>query len=107
MRFALKQGDTENAIQAVLRSRNTGAAIDLTDVSAVAFEMYKTDGTALVSGAGSVVSETGGTIKYEWAAGDTDTVGTHNARFLLSWSGGGEESFPARGWIKVAIESVP
>ena len=44
-----------------------------------------------------------GVVEYAWAAGDTDTAGTHLAEFQVTFPGGLPATYPNRGYLLVEI----
>lgn len=104
MAFVIKQNDTSPVVSAVLKDSN-GAVKDLTAAS-VRFHMkaYQADSTK-VDAAGTVVGDpTEGVVKYVWQAGDTDTVGTYNAEFEVTYGDGSVETFPNTGNLTLVIK---
>lgn len=103
MTFYVKQNDTAPSIRATLKdSDNT--VINLTGAT-VRFHMRTIGGTtAKVDSAATVVSPaTSGVVQYDWVAADTDTVGTYQAEFEVTYSDGTIETFPNNGYIVVEI----
>jgi len=101
--FRIKQNDTGPAIQGTLKDAD-GNVVDVTGASVVFNMRSADDGTVKVNrGVGSVVDGAAGTVKYEWAAADTDTVGTYEAEFEVTYSDGTIETFPNTRYIKVKV----
>lgn len=44
-----------------------------------------------------------GKVRYVWQPGDTDTVGTFNMEVEVMWAGMRPETFPSKGYLKLAI----
>lgn len=102
MSFYIKQNDTVPSLRADLKDGDN-AAIDLTGAS-VKFIMRAIGGTtAVINASASIVSEAGGTVQYNWQSGDTDTVGSYQAEFEVTYSGGTVETFPNDGYIRIEI----
>ena len=99
--FYIKQNDTAPIIQGAAKTR-AGEAIDVTGAT-VRFHMNVQGGANKVDGAGAVVNGAGGVMKYEWAPGDTDTIGTFDAEFEVTYSDGKIESFPNDGHITIVV----
>jgi len=88
----LKRNDTGPSVRIQVQSRETGKPIDLTGAFAV-FSMTDRDGVLKVNRSSAVV-ETGdeGFVRYDWAAGDTDTAGVFDAEFEVDYGGGVKEN---------------
>lgn len=94
--FHIKTGDTAPSVEATLKIGNT--IVDLTDAVSVRFKMGAIDAAAVI-----VSPPTSGKVRYDWGAGETDVAGTHNAEFEITWTGGGVQTVPSKGYIKVVI----
>lgn len=102
MAFFIKQNDTSPAIQATL-SDAAGAAVDLSGAS-VRFHMRAVGNTTAKVDAAAVISNaTGGIVYYNWQAANTDTLGSYEAEFEVTFSGGEIETFPNNRFIQVEI----
>lgn len=102
MTFYVKQNDTAPSIRATLKDGDDDA-IDLTGAS-VRFHMRSIGGTsAKVDSAATVVTAASGIVQYDWVAADTDTVGTYQAEFEVTYSDTRIETFPNNGYIVVEI----
>lgn len=103
MSFYVKQNDTKPAIRATLKDGD-GTVINLTDAT-VRFHMRAIgSSTNTVDAAATVVSPaTGGVVQYSWAADDTDTIGTYQAEFEVTYGDLSVETFPNTGYIVVEI----
>lgn len=102
MAFFIKQNDTSPSLQATLKD-GADNAVDLTGAT-VRFHMrqlgtqtVKVDDDATVSDADN------GVVYYQWSASDTDTIGSFEAEFEVTFSGGEIESFPNNRFIQVEI----
>lgn len=98
--FYIKRGDTSPAIRYLLQP----ASIDLTGAS-VKFQTRNAKTKALVLDAvAEVYAATGApAVQYAWIAGDTDTAGTYDAEFRVTYADGSIETFPNNGFIRVQI----
>jgi hypothetical protein len=93
MAFYIKQNDTSPALQVTLKDGN-GDVVNLTGCS-VRFHMRKIGATSTkVDDAATISDPTGGIVYYNWSASDTDTVGSFEAEFEVTFIGGEIESFP-------------
>lgn len=98
--FYIKRGDRGPSFAATLRDA-AGVAIDLTTAAAV--KLLVATPTPL-DVAVTIVTPTEGTIRYDWAEGDTDTAGVFNAELEIDWGGGLKQTIPNRGYIKIYID---
>jgi hypothetical protein len=103
MAFTLKQNDTSPSIQATLKDAS-GSAVDLSGAT-VKFHVKSVDGTLKVNQTATLVDEDNGVVKYDWQAGDTDTVGTYYAEFQVSYADLTTETFPNNDNIVILIKS--
>lgn len=102
MAFYIKQNDTSPAMLATLQDAN-GNAINLTGAS-VRFHMRSIGGgNPVVDAAATVVTAASGIVRYNWVAADTDTVGTYQAEFEVTYADASIETFPNDGYIAVQI----
>lgn len=102
MPFTIKRNDTSPILQTVLSDAN-GVAIDLT-ATTVKFYMkkYKAS-TAKINAGAAIVDEDAGIVRYEWQTGDTDTAGSYQAEFQITYNDGAVETFPNADFIQVDI----
>jgi len=93
-RFYLKQHDRLPSLVATLQYAD-GTPKDLTGCT-VKFLMRRTRGAlAKVDAAAVVTDATTGAVRYDWASGDTDTVGRWQAEFEVKETASGKlETFP-------------
>lgn len=106
MAFTMKRNDTRPVIEAQLLmpdpvDPSTNIAVDLTAASSVKFLMKK-DSTLKVTAAATVVNAATGLVRYTWAVGDTDTSGTYNVEWEVSW-GSDKQTFPSDSYLNVVI----
>lgn len=102
MAFPIKKNDTSPSLLATLQDGN-GAAIDLTGAS-VRFLMRQIGSSAVkVDAAMTVTDASAGSVRYDWQAGDTDTSGSYQVEFEVTYAGGGIETFPNDGYQRVVI----
>ena len=102
MAFFIKQNDTSPALQATLKD-GAGTIIDLAGCS-VRFHMRQVgDNSVKVDDAATISDATNGVVYYTWSASDTDTIGSFEAEFEVTYAGGEIESFPNNKFIDVEI----
>ena len=102
MTFYIKQNDTSPSMAATLKDAND-AAIDLTGAT-VRFHMRAVGASQVtVDAAATLVTPASGTVRYDWQADDTDTVGSYQAEFEVTYADGSIETFPNDGYIRVEI----
>lgn len=102
MAFYIKQNDTSPRLQATLKD-GSGTAIDLTGAS-VNFHMRAVGSTTnKVDGSATIADEDNGVVFYSWASSDTDTSGSFEAEFEVTYTGGAVETFPNDKYIQVEI----
>lgn len=100
--FYIKQNDTGPSIRAALKNVD-GVAVSLAGAT-VRFHMRKLgSATAKVSAAATIISATDGTVEYDWIAADTNTVGTYQAEFQVTYSDLSVETFPNATYLKVKV----
>lgn len=105
MAFIIKKGDTLPVINATLTTGPTAGSqtpVNLTSASVV-LVLKPTSGGAASRKTASIVSALNGTVKYDWVAGDTNTAGTYNAEWEVTFSGGGIQTFPNDAYFQITI----
>jgi hypothetical protein len=95
--FYIKTGDTAPSIEATLSIE--GEAINLTNATGVKF---KVPGLG-IDAAATVVTAAAGIVRYDWGATDADVAGVFDAEFEITWTGGGVQTVPNKGYIKVYV----
>lgn len=102
MTFYIKQNDTSPAMLATLQDAN-GSAVSLVGAS-VRFHMRSVNGgNPVVDAAATIVTPASGLVRYNWLAADTNTVGTYQAEFEVTYADTSIETFPNDGYIAVQI----
>lgn len=100
--FYIKQNDTSPAIQATLKDVD-GNVVDLSGAT-VRFHMRKQGSTtAKVDAAATIVDDVGGVVRYNWTSANTDTVGTYQAEFEVTYTDETVETFPNATYLKVKV----
>lgn len=81
-----------------------GAVVDLTTATSVKFLMrLASTGAVKVNAAATVVTAGSGVVKYTWAGTDTDTAGSYQAEWEVTWPGGKTQTFPTKGFDTVVV----
>lgn len=101
MTFRIKQNDTSPELEAAL-SDATGTAINLNGAS-VRFHMRRAGGPVVVDAAATIVTAAAGLVRYVWTAGNTNTAGSYQAEFEVTYGDGSIETFPNSSNIQVDI----
>jgi hypothetical protein len=102
MSFYVKQNDTSPAMLATLQDAD-GVAVSLVGAT-VRFHMRTLGGTQTkVDAAATVVNALAGTVRYSWIAADTNTVGSYQAEFEVTYADASVETFPNDSYIAVEI----
>ena len=102
--FKIRQNDRKEPLARTLQD-SLGAAVDLTGATVKFLMRKKREATAplKVNVAAVVVAAASGQVRYDWAAGDTDTVGTYKAEFEVTFADGRKQSFPNSGYLLVLV----
>ena len=105
--FTIGRKDTSPSIQATLKD-GAGTVVDLTSatvkflMATKAASAYKVNANATIVGAA-----TNGVVKYSFSATDTDTAGTFDASFRVTFASGLVETVPNAGRITVQVTDDP
>lgn len=104
MTIQLKKNDRLPLARAELTDAN-GAALDLTGAT-VTFKMRRwgTETLKIASASATVIDAPGGVVQYSWAAGDTDTPGTYDGEFVVTY-GGLPMTVPGGNTVLVVIDA--
>lgn len=102
MTFYVKQNDTSPAMLATLQDAD-GNAVNVTGAT-VRFHMRAVGSTTVVvDEAATIVTAADGIVRYDWQAADTDTIGSYQAEFEVTYADSSVETFPNDGYIRVEI----
>jgi hypothetical protein len=102
MTFYIKQNDTSPVLRANLEDAS-GTAINLAG-SSVRFHMrFARSGVTKVDAAATIIDGENGIVDYQWIAPDTDTNGTFQGEFEVTYSDGSVETFPNDGYFLVNV----
>lgn len=78
-------------------------AQDITAADTIVLHWMKPDGTT-TDVALTPIDLTTGRVKRVWAIGDTDDVGYHRGRIVITWPTGDQQTFPNDGsWALWAV----
>lgn len=101
MTFRIKRGDTRPALEVICGDED-GNPRDLSNATAQ-FHMEDQDGNVTIDAAATITNASEGKVAYEWASGDTDTIGLYGGEFEITYSDGKSETFPNYGSIDIEI----
>ena len=101
--FPIKRGDLLPTLVVTLLDGTT--PVDLTAATSARFLMRSLKTGLKVDGTVTVLDQTTSTgkVEYEWADGDTDTVGVYQAEIEVLWPGNKPQTFPANGYFSVKV----
>jgi hypothetical protein len=97
--FTIKRGDTSPSLRFALEPES----VDLTSATCT-FQMRLRRGAVVIDSLAVVESASPPVVRYNWADGDTGTVGTYEAEFRVTYADGAIETFPNSGFISVLIK---
>ncbi len=108
MAFQIKQHDTRPKYRATLVEDPQiagGTPVDLTNATAVKFIMAESPNPAKVDAAAAFIDKVNGIVEYSWdgVAGDTDTPGTYEVEWEVTWADGGVQTFPNADYGSIEV----
>jgi hypothetical protein len=97
----VKRGDAGSVLeQRLLRGTSP---IDLSGAS-VRFVMSREPGQSpKVDAAAEVIDPGAGLVRYRWQAEDLDEPGRYLGEWEVTFVGGGVETYPSRGWLRIVV----
>ena len=102
MSFYIKQNDTVPSLRAALQN-GSGDAVDITGATCQFHMRVLGQTTVTVDASAQIIDEETGIVQYNWVADDTDTIGSYQAEFEVTYPDGTVETFPNNGYIRVEI----
>lgn len=103
LRFHLKQGDQEPALQVIIYNPDT-TPMNLSAVAGILFRMSKPgEAPTIAAGSTTGVDLVNGIVEYRWGPDDTDEAGEYRAEFIVTYTSGKEETFPKDTYLIVEI----
>lgn len=101
--YEIKKGDRLPELE-VLCADRAGTAADLTGCTgALLYRKHTVSGDVETFAMSFRADRETGLVYYEWAAGETDTVGLYACEIVVTYASGEESTFPARGTFKMEI----
>lgn len=110
--FQLQAHDLLPSIQTSGLKNPDGTIVDLTNAVSAKFILLpanpdwtpKAGATPKVNTAAVIVlPKTGGILRYDWATGDTDTVGPYLGQWQVIWPTARPQSFPTATYYAIQI----
>ncbi len=102
--FILKKHDTLPWLRATLLTE--GNAIDLTTADSVKFLAKQADeknNPKLMDKPAAITDAAAGSVQVVWGPADTDTAGTFNCEFEITWDPGYIQTIPNDGYFILVI----
>lgn len=100
--FTIKAHDRLPSIQTTLSAG--GVPVDLTTATGVTFIMAQTiGGSTKINAAAVVVNAAAGVVRYDWLSTDTDTPGSYNAEWEVTWPGPKQQTFPTASYHSISV----
>lgn len=102
MSFTIKRNDTSPGIRTTLFDGNN-LPVDITGNKGVRFHMKDASGTVVIDDAATVADAANGVVTYTFTALQTDTVGTYQVEFEVTYADDAVETFPNNGNSTITI----
>ncbi len=100
--FVIKRNDELPAIRATLSSG--GVPVNLSTATQVRFIMApKNGGPVKVNAPAVVVEPAQGLIRYDWVSADTDTPGSYQAEWEVTWADGKSQTYPTTSYHTIDV----
>lgn len=98
MSYAIKEGDLEPPLEAILFKSAGGAPLDLTTAEGVVAHVrcMEDDPPPLISREVLVVDADAGVVRFEWEAGETDVPGLYEIEFEITWEDDRPQTVPTK-----------
>ena len=101
--FHIKQNDTSPTLDVFLRD-DKGRIVSVTGATVLFHLRLASDLAAkITNGSVTLVDSGAGHVRYTFTAANTDTAGTYQGEFQVTFADATIESFPNNGYIKVVI----
>jgi len=107
-KFWIREGDSLPMIKSVIIDAQ-GAVVDLTNAVSVVLEMREPDVEGIYdTHTGAIPApKTQGVVQYAWQTVDTtDNAGNYLGHWIVTWTGGGVQSFPTDSAFDIIIASA-
>lgn len=108
--FRIKESDSAPAYVAVLKSSYGlpgEAPINLSAATSVKFLMRSVnlsdDDPPKVTANCTITDAVNGIVTYQWTGSDTDTSGTYNVEFQITWGDGRIQTIPNADYLTVEV----
>lgn len=98
----IKRNDTSPSFAAALTD-GAGNAVNLAGASGLFLLKHSRTRELKVSSAIVIVDAAAGTVRYDWAAGDTDEPGEYNAEIQITFSDSTIATFPNGDYHRLTV----
>lgn len=100
--FYWKAHDTAPTIQVQLKD-STGTPVNVTGASVKFIMKSAGGGSPKVNASGAIVDGPTGIVSYTPIGTDTDTAGTYNVEWQITYGGGAKQTFPDPGYNTLTV----